>query len=319
MATRTPLAVLNELSLPVPAADVPVHDLIRLLDQFVGCMRAARKIRPDLGLAMRESLGHVPVDRQGRSYASLAAQEGGRAKDLWRYIQSSRNFAPFATIPAVKMPECDEQFEHEGMAAIGLGVACVAGQLGVSFASDGRWHNSKVELVRRFLMEDSVGGQLEEHTEEAAVIHASTVPHVTEHERRISDLALPDQFAGDDLWRDREHLYPWIEFLPQVKGQLQAHHPGTPAVQQIHECLSKLNESTAAWNPEVSAFPEWKTHVTPESARRKELCWFTDSDGARRCFDLHARFTPGAQRIHFRLVYGGGGRLRIAHVGPKLG
>jgi hypothetical protein len=46
---------------------------------------------------------------------------------------------------------------------------------------------------------------------------------------------------------------------------------------------------------------------------------FTDLDGENRCFDLHARFTPGAGRIHFRLAPDDAGpRLVIAHVGHKL-
>jgi hypothetical protein len=58
--------------------------------------------------------------------------------------------------------------------------------------------------------------------------------------------------------------------------------------------------------------------VTPEAEQRKRLCMFVDLDGIERLFDWHARFTPGAGRIHLRLVPEEG-KARIAHIGLKLG
>jgi hypothetical protein len=62
----------------------------------------------------------------------------------------------------------------------------------------------------------------------------------------------------------------------------------------------------------------WKTKVTGESETRKSLCEFLDLDGAISIFELHARFTPGPGRIHFRLIPGDG-IARVAYIGRKRG
>ena len=84
----------------------------------------------------------------------------------------------------------------------------------------------------------------------------------------------------------------------------------------VLRCLEKLEAAAATWDPDIMAEPEWQTKVTPESETRKRVCRFED-DGKLETFHLHARFTPGAGRIHFRLV-GEEGRLRIAHIGGKI-
>ncbi|GAA2341825.1 hypothetical protein GCM10010246_28760 [Streptomyces cuspidosporus] len=47
------------------------------------------------------------------------------------------------------------------------------------------------------------------------------------------------------------------------------------------------------------------------------VCRFTDLDGETSTFDLHARFTTGAGRIHFRLVPEER-TIRLAHIGSKI-
>ncbi|WP_346174857.1 hypothetical protein [Streptomyces cuspidosporus] len=47
------------------------------------------------------------------------------------------------------------------------------------------------------------------------------------------------------------------------------------------------------------------------------MCRFTDLDGETSTFDLHARFTTGAGRIHFRLVPEER-TIRLAHIGSKI-
>lgn len=68
----------------------------------------------------------------------------------------------------------------------------------------------------------------------------------------------------------------------------------------------------------MRSVPVWRSKITVEGEQRKLLCRFTDLDGQVRVFDLHGRFTPGAGRVHFRLVPEEG-KARVAHVGLKLG
>ncbi|MFF9347790.1 hypothetical protein [Streptomyces sp. NPDC014734] len=85
----------------------------------------------------------------------------------------------------------------------------------------------------------------------------------------------------------------------------------------VRRCLERLDAAAAAWDPATMKEPEWQSKVTPEGETRKRVCRFEDVDGKWETFHLHARFTPGAGRIHFRPI-GEEGTIRIAHVGGKI-
>ncbi|MBT2543236.1 hypothetical protein J7E99_21670 [Streptomyces sp. ISL-44] len=82
--------------------------------------------------------------------------------------------------------------------------------------------------------------------------------------------------------------------------------------------LARLEESAARWDPAEAAVPAWQgARITPEHERRRLLCHFTDEEGEEHCYDLHGRFTPGAGRLHFRLMPNEGA-LEIAYIGRKI-
>ena len=82
------------------------------------------------------------------------------------------------------------------------------------------------------------------------------------------------------------------------------------------EKLAALQDTLSGWNG--AGLPDWGVHVTGEYGGREQLCWFEDLDGEQRLFEQHARFTPGAGRIHFRLD-GSDQRIVVAYIGRKLG
>ncbi len=109
---------------------------------------------------------------------------------------------------------------------------------------------------------------------------------------------------------------PHLRFLPRVgddlRGLTQAWlHP-------VKERLAELELATAEWTPSSAAQPQWRSRVTPDSDTRKPLCRFADTDGTMQLFDWHARFTPGAGRLHFRMD-AAHQQLVIAYIGTKLG
>lgn len=124
--------------------------------------------------------------------------------------------------------------------------------------------------------------------------------------------------AGE-VWERRADLYPHLAFLEDVRRHLEGLDP--EHLRQVLTRLGELNDSMAEWaqQPEDSRspFPAWKTKVTPESTTRKSLCYFSE-DGVWTLFELHARYTPGAGRIHFRMDYELS-RVVVAYVGTKLG
>ena len=315
---RSPLAVVNEASLPPIAGSLTVDGAIAVLIDFVDVVRRVQGIRPDIALAAAAPLGSLPLTEEGLGFGAIAAKTGGAILDRWRYVQARRNIAPFASSADVQVPPLDEEFSAGGRPSLGLGVAATSDQLAVSFRTDEMWDADTLRVNRLRVVEDETSGNLADEQLDIDVHHASHQAHVDAHVQFIGDLALPEPFSGADLWADRVTRYPGLEFLAGVEDHLRALGTGSAAVRQVHERLCELSASATAWKPAEAAFPTWASHVTPEGEQRKKLCLFTDIDGETRCFDLHARFTPGAGRIHFRLLPEVG-RLRVAYVGAKIG
>ncbi|MFB9178278.1 hypothetical protein ACFFX1_09090 [Dactylosporangium sucinum] len=86
----------------------------------------------------------------------------------------------------------------------------------------------------------------------------------------------------------------------------------------MKERLAELQVAASAWDTQAAPAPEWLSRVTSESQTRLKLCTFDDDEGVARIYDMHARFTPGAGRVHFRMDRGNG-RLTIGYIGEKLG
>ena len=155
---------------------------------------------------------------------------------------------------------------------------------------------------------------MEFEVETVDVRHLPALPDVDEHRTWIRESSLARAATGRQIWERRADLYPHLQFLPRTEAQLS--DLDSRWVVPVRRCLEKLEAAAATWDPATMAEPEWQTKVTPEGETRKRVCRFED-DGKLEIFHLHARFTPGAGRIHFRLV-GEEGRLRVAHIGGKI-
>jgi hypothetical protein len=311
---RSALAVLNELSIPDQGrfSDAELESLIR---ELVDTLRAARRVRPDLALVSQQNFPTIPVGQNGLTLAAFLQQRGGRSRELLRFTLGMLNHAPFSNAPSTTLPEDDEEFLCGERRADGLGLAASNKQLATSLGLV-EWQESTVAIERRWLEEKDDG--VLESAEPLNALQVASVEHVTVHEQFLRELSLPDPITGPALWADREQVFPSLEFLPRVKGQMTRLAPGSAALAQVVDRLRELDEAAANWDPRATPHPQWKSNVTPDSSSRKRRCDFVDIDGTTRCFDLHARFTPGLGRIHFRLEPEGRARLIVAHIGRKL-
>lgn len=317
MTLRAPLAVLNELSVPASEQQYDVPGAARLLADLTELLRACVAIRPDLVLVSSLPLAGTPMTGEGLSFGAVAQRRGGLALDQWRYVRSRQNIAPFSVARDLPVEDLGTEWHFDDRRCVGLGLAATAGQLAISLASDSCWSASAIALQRSVVVE--AGNELLVEQNPVVVKHASSTEHVTAHRDFIANLALPTPFSGQDLWADRKHRYPSLQFLPRVENQVRRLPHGAEWVSSIHGRLDELDRTVREWDPKTDLSPRWLSHVTPEHEQRKRLCEFTDDiDGKVHCFDLHARFTPGAGRIHFRIVNGNPPSLRIAHVGEKL-
>jgi hypothetical protein len=173
-------------------------------------------------------------------------------------------------------------------------------------------------LLTREALEEREDGEVDIVAADVETVHASHPDHVEEHGDWLEHACRQPVADGADLWRRRGELFPRLDFLPRVEGQLRALQASNPWFGAVAQRLEELNAALGDWDPANTPEPQYRSRVTPEHAQRKRLCRFEDLDGEARVFDLHARFTPGAGRLHFRLDPEPR-RAVIAHVGRKLG
>lgn len=279
------------------------------MEEFVALLRYVKQVRPEAALVS-------PVKREDLElahgyYVNQWIGARPRNKDLWRFIQGMQNRAPYS---AVLPPGTAEGTEYaiNGKEAKGLGAAHLMDGLLVSLLVDPAWDALWVDAICDEL--DDEGAEI--LSGPVSVRHAATKEHAHSHEDWVRRSGLSAFRFGSDIWDAHADAYPYLEFLPRVEADLADLGPEwvIPAANR----LSTLNEAVAEWDPKVAGEPLWRSKVTPESENRRKYCWWDDLDGERRLFDLHARFTPGAGRIHMRLV-AAASKVRIAYIGRKLG
>ena len=313
---RTPLAVLNDLSLGHQMAP---DEALSQLGSFGQLLRACRAVRPDIGLVSPISLTDHPMTSEGRTLGEAAQAAGGRSIEEWRLVRQALSRAPFRVVPEYSLAADAEEYQFEGEEARAIGFAASASQLIVSFP-DQRWNTDQLQCARVWLREDEAG-EIVERSESVSVPHAMTPAHVVVHEGWIRRLALPSPYAAEDLWADRKNQYPLLGFLASVERDLRSFaRSGSSMLRQIDDRLREIDRSCAEWSGSAAHAPTWRSLITPEHEQRKQFCVFKDLDGEERCFDLHARLTPGKGRIHLRLTARGATpQAVIAYIGPKLG
>jgi hypothetical protein len=302
------LVFFNELSC---TADVAPTDVHTAMDGFVRVLRDIHKLRSDLALVSIAGLTSLELAR-GYYLSQWIADPANR--DRWRFIRGLQNRAPFSDV----LPEGAGDgvaYHFSDQPAQGLGAAHLMDGLALSLTLRSEWDTAEVELVREVLTE-LADGSIALIEEPAQVRHCATSPHVAVHEGFVRRSGIGALTGGAGIWEDRAGFFPHLRFLDRVEDDLR----GLPAdwLKPVAEELIRLEAATALWNPAEQPFPTWLSRVTPEGETRKRLCVFTDLDGSERVFDLHARFTPRAGRLHFGLDPAAR-RVVIAYIGAKIG
>ncbi len=280
------------------------------MSEFVTLLRQAREWRSDLALVSVAHLTSLELS-QGYYIRQWIAEPANR--DRWRFIRGLQNRAPFSD---VLPPDAGDgvDYEFEGRQALGLGAAHLMDGLAVSLALATDWETHQVELIRAVLAEQD-GGDVAVIKEPVNVRHATSLLHLTFHEEHIKATGLSDLSSGQNLWQSRADFFGHLRFLPRVEDDLQ--RLPSDWLMPVARELSRLEKAISSWRPAESRFPAWLSHVTPEAETRKRACVFTDLDGVDRTFDLHARFTPRAGRLHFRLDPVSASAV-VAYIGPKI-
>lgn len=304
------LLFLNELSCGMPE---PVARADEAMEHFVDLLRYVRQQRSDAALVSSVKREHLELARGYYVNQWIGAQS--RHRDLWRVIQSMQNRAPFSDVLPPGVAEGTE-YTWNGHEAKGLAAAHLMDGLLVSILIDPVWDTPWIDATCEELIE-TVEGDLDTDLYPISARHAAKVEHAEWHDDWIKRIGRTIPRSGVEIWEARDELYPSLQFIPRVEAQLFGLR--TDWVSPVVNRLRTLEEAVAEWEPKVSREPHWRSKITAEAEQRTRLyCSFADLDGVERIFDLHARFTPGAGRIHFRLV-AEDRTARIAHIGLKLG
>ncbi|CAL9421474.1 hypothetical protein SUDANB60_01841 [Streptomyces sp. enrichment culture] len=305
-----PLLFLNEKSWGT-ACDPARAD--RAMADFVNAVRAAASAGgSDTALVSEVDVKALEIAEGYPVNKWIGASPRNRA--LWQRLRGLQGRSPVRSVFPARDAADHLEYRHDGEVVLGLGAAHFMEGIAVSLAVARQWQADHVSLERSELVEDD-DGALEMRQDTVDVRHLAAEPHLDGHLDWIRKTRQEGVTTGLRIWDSRADLYPHLTFLPRVEDQLIDLNPHW--VVPVRRCLEKLEAAAAAWDPATMAEPEWQTKVTPEGETRKRVCQFEDLNGKVEAFHLHARFTPGAGRIHFRLV-GEEGGLRIAHIGGKI-
>jgi hypothetical protein len=302
------LLVLNELSYTEAQADR--NTLSTSINELVHLIRRIRRHRDDSVLATEAGLFDLEL---AAGYTMRMWAADGRNRTAMQYLKSVRQRAPFQGIAPPALDGVAE-YRYRGHSAAGLGLAHLVGGLGVSLNLGAEWRTASIMLDRTALEEDA-DEQLVLIESRVDVRHAVTEDHIAKHEHWLCGEGISHVRTGAGLWRVCGDVFPNLVFLPRVQDNLAK--LSAEWIEPVKERLAELQTATARWDVAAKPAPEWLSHVTPESQSRRHLCQFADLDGTVRLFEMHARFTPGAGRMYFRLD-GDKGKLVIAHIGRKL-
>ncbi|MRH92570.1 hypothetical protein GFY24_34985 [Nocardia sp. SYP-A9097] len=275
--------------------------------QFIETLRA---VAPKAALVTPMKLPNIEL---APGYPMNRWAADGRNRDLWRAIRVMQNKAPYTFQELATEIREDDEFQFNGRIAQGLGVAHNHDGLAVSLPTHLDWDTSHIPVRKLWLDEEA--DKLVEGT--VTVRHASAPIHRDFHADWLATFDGDNAVeTGIEIWKERGERFPALEFLPRVEDQLTNLSPGW--VRPVLVRLTEIQRSISEWVPTSGRQPVWASKITPEHEQRRRLCEFVDLDGTTQVFDMHARFTPGVGRIHFRLN-GAGGTARIAHIGRKLG
>lgn len=285
----------NELSLHEAANRHQANDWFRALGE--------------LCKAADEWIGEVKVPEVFFSYAFAEAYTFYQWVDDRDFDQDLRSLlkSKITTTPTVeamleeKEVETQKLFECRcaGQAAVGLGAASPYRYdvLSVSVPPDASWDRPFVEVDIVIIDDDK--------TFEATcdVRHLLNAAHLAAHTEWLTVRQRQQVPNGHVLWLKRGELFPNLIFCAHIKGQIAGFSGKQPAFIQLQKRLHEL-EACAAQRPEGEFNPDkLPSKVTSESDTRlrefeAELTRACP-DGETRLFSWHARFTPGAWRLHF--------------------
>ncbi len=232
-------------------------------------------------------------------------------RDRHRYLLALRSRSPFRDAVQSTLDPDEIEYRHDDRTVEGIAFAHLADGLAVSLPVSAKWATSWLDVDIQQLTEDGI-----ESTRDRAR-HCSSPEEADEHRSWAQDAASASLTTPVEILDAWDEFFPHLQKIPRFERGLR--RLDVKWHRTVRKLLIDLEATAANWDPATSPEPQWQhPHITPESQSRQQLCTFTDLDGEDRCFSWHGRFTPGAGRLHFRLVPEERA-FRLGYVGDKLG
>lgn len=200
----------------------------------------------------------------------------------------------------------------------GFAYACEEDLLSISYNPQALWNNCYYKLSKESYLDEA---QEKSIVEEPEVRHISSVEHIYGFETWIKTRARVSILNGQELWAKREELFPDLIFCDGVKKQVLSLNARNMGFNQIISTLRRLDDYCKAWSEGSFDMEKVGTKISPESDNRKRMfrdkLTFRLPDEREELFSYHARFTPGAGRIHF-FPDSDIRKLYIGYIGDKI-
>ena len=301
---------LNELS--VDPNELPINDARNRVLALLRLLRKIRKEQSQVALNSQQSLKNTLVD-QRHSLAELLA--GNDYRDEWRFIRGFENRSPLSS--DMKNVFCNEikemEYHYNDLIGTAIGWGDLLDTGAISFLSEDCWEGSYLEIEKQELDEDA-----EILSSVIKLRHFSQDEHVQIHKAWLNNYVFIELPKADQLWEQREILFPNIRFLSRSQDDINNMSVSGASYHLVIKRLRELNQDINKWIDTEAEWPSYSSKATPEASQRKRLCNVEDIDRKTYCFDLHLRFTGGiAGRIHFRIC-SEEKKAIIAYIGRKL-
>lgn len=284
---------LNELSLESWALNL--LDAKDCANRFIGTILALTKSGAEASLSHPQDL----LTRQLTDGFTLVQWLNDSSND--------RDFTTFAKSVLTKSPyfETEDKIERYGVEVKynnqptqGFFYAYINDGLSVSFLVTEEWNIPIIEVGIEAL---DANGDIEESL--GNIKHASNGEHVTDHSDFIRKSILGDIVNGESLVQFSEMVFPGVILADNAKQQLKNILSGDPLLKQVIRVFSAFSDYISKWDGSQFDIDSINCDISTESAatlkkynaERKFQC----PDGNIEVFNLHAKISLNAWRIHF--------------------
>jgi hypothetical protein len=180
------------------------------------------------------------------------------------------------------------------------------------------WRTSRLSVLLSLFNDD---GDLTE--EPVLIVHASVPEHLRDHQDWIQSRNSIQIAHGNELWAERQVLFPNFIFCGDTEGQLCALRRNDPMFDCVIRGLAALHEAASAWSTGGFDYQSIRGSVSDESQstlnrfaeQRRFRC---DGETESKLFSWHYKIGLQAWRIHFCASDEAPGRLRVGYIGKHL-